>query len=316
MGEFKRSQPQVVKNFGPNDPLTLSPDTLSFGQQKTILTALQFITCIGLVPCLDQGVGVPLEKRSGFGKILSEPQKIPEEDRYLRLLHIIRVLLDCAQQPSLGGLILSRHLGDLLAGLLQICHSPLMIIKQTRSENVKKSLTELDSGVQVNPHLSHNTEQVDAKNKSYKEHIHSNQPLFSSPADIGSHPATTDETGDSDICRSHPYERKGANAEDGCATDTEMAFCQAELDKLLKKTYQPMVIKELLLLQGGPGGGKKTLSAGSSKNRLPRAPAWLTKICGHLLSERFRQPKGVHNVVKVVLDTGGRYVRNYMIMFL
>ena len=139
MEEFKKAQQVQVKKLGPNEGPPLSPDTLSFGQQKTVLTALQFIMCLGIVPCLEQGVGLPLEKRSGFGSILSGSEKIPESERFWRLLKIIRVLMECVELPSLGGLMLSRHLGDLLAGLLQLCHSPVSKIRTEQESDVEKS---------------------------------------------------------------------------------------------------------------------------------------------------------------------------------
>ena len=43
-------------------------------------------------------------------------------------------------------------------------------------------------------------------------------------------------------------------------------YCRYELEKILTKTFQPMVIKELLLLQGGPGGDR-----GSARNSLPQS---------------------------------------------
>ncbi|XP_071959551.1 transport and Golgi organization protein 6 homolog [Antedon mediterranea] len=75
-----------------------------------------------------------------------------------------------------------------------------------------------------------------------------------------------------------------------------------ELDALLNKLYQPMVIRELLLLQGGP---LKT-SGTKQKSPLSPAPAWLRKACGKLLSERLMKPDGVYNVLSGILHcTGG-----------
>uniref|UniRef100_A0A3Q2ZLE9 Transport and golgi organization 6 homolog (Drosophila) n=1 Tax=Kryptolebias marmoratus TaxID=37003 RepID=A0A3Q2ZLE9_KRYMA len=66
------------------------------------------------------------------------------------------------------------------------------------------------------------------------------------------------------------------------------------LRSLLGKVYQPIVIKELLILQGGP---KQVAGLGS-------APAWLRRLCGQLLSERLMQPNGVQAVVRAVLEGG------------
>ena len=290
MEEFKKTQQVQVKKLGPNDGPPLSPDTLSFGQQKTVLTTLQFITCLGIVPCLEQGVGLPLEKRSGFGSILSGSEKIPGSERCWRLLKIIRVLMECVELPSLGGLILSRHLGDLLAGLLQLCHSPVSKIRTEQKSTVEK-LCEKD----LVEGQSTSEGKVDAKT------------VFHSPADIGCQQAPTEVThqvtGKSAAFKSNNQLSKILDDRTSDKTNLsqkEEQYCRHELEKILTKTFQPMVIKELLLLQGGPGG-----SRGSSINTLPRAPRWLTQVCGRLLSERLMQPKGVQNVLKAVLDAGG-----------
>ncbi|XP_028287966.1 transport and Golgi organization protein 6 homolog [Parambassis ranga] len=78
------------------------------------------------------------------------------------------------------------------------------------------------------------------------------------------------------------------------------------LRKLLGKVYQPIIIKELLILQGGP---KQAVAAGnhsgsSSRAGLGSAPAWLRRLCGQLLSERLMQPNGVQAVIRAILEGG------------
>lgn len=90
-------------------------------------------------------------------------------------------------------------------------------------------------------------------------------------------------------------------------TVEECRSCKEALRKLLGKVYQPMVIKELLILQGGPRqSGPAVTSGGSSSCRagLGSAPAWLRRLCGQLLSERLMQPNGVQAVVRAVLEGG------------
>ncbi|XP_038562281.1 LOW QUALITY PROTEIN: transport and Golgi organization protein 6 homolog [Micropterus salmoides] len=79
----------------------------------------------------------------------------------------------------------------------------------------------------------------------------------------------------------------------------ECQSCKESLKSLLGKVYQPIVIKELLILQGGP-----KQSGSGSRAALAPAPAWLRRLCGELLSERLVQPSGVQAVVRAVL--GGR----------
>ncbi|XP_054896550.1 transport and Golgi organization protein 6 homolog [Poeciliopsis prolifica] len=81
----------------------------------------------------------------------------------------------------------------------------------------------------------------------------------------------------------------------------ECRSCKEALRNLVGKVYQPIVVKELLVLQGGP---KQSGPAGSSRAALGSAPAWLRRLCGQLLSERLMQPNGVQAVVRAVLEGG------------
>uniref|UniRef100_A0A3Q3JTX1 RNA polymerase II assembly factor Rtp1 C-terminal domain-containing protein n=1 Tax=Monopterus albus TaxID=43700 RepID=A0A3Q3JTX1_MONAL len=75
----------------------------------------------------------------------------------------------------------------------------------------------------------------------------------------------------------------------------ERQSCREAIKSLLGKVYQPVVIKELLILQGGPK------QVGSSSRS---APAWLRCLCGQLLSERLMQSNGVQAVVRAILEGG------------
>lgn len=125
-----RAAVEAAKLIPPSEPLTpgrappLAPDTLSLGQQKTLRTCLQFITFLGLCPHLSPGVGLPPERRSGFSSALGESPSFSPKDRLNRLAVCTETLLHCARLPALGSLIFSRHLGDLLAALAEIGHSP------------------------------------------------------------------------------------------------------------------------------------------------------------------------------------------------
>uniref|UniRef100_A0A3B4BMR7 Uncharacterized protein n=1 Tax=Periophthalmus magnuspinnatus TaxID=409849 RepID=A0A3B4BMR7_9GOBI len=79
-------------------------------------------------------------------------------------------------------------------------------------------------------------------------------------------------------------------------------MCRDNLKSLLGKVYQPIVIKELLILQG-----PKSVPVGSSGGREAqgRTPAWLRRLCGQLLSERLMQPHGVQAVVRAILEGTG-----------
>uniref|UniRef100_A0A4W6C1I8 Transport and golgi organization 6 homolog (Drosophila) n=1 Tax=Lates calcarifer TaxID=8187 RepID=A0A4W6C1I8_LATCA len=92
----------------------------------------------------------------------------------------------------------------------------------------------------------------------------------------------------------HRAERGGSEEEE------ERRSCREALRGLLGKVYQPIIIKELLILQGG---SKQSFSF-SYAGALGSAPAWLRRLCGQLLSERLMQPSGVQAVVRAILEGG------------
>uniref|UniRef100_A0A8C4QEQ9 TANGO6 N-terminal domain-containing protein n=1 Tax=Eptatretus burgeri TaxID=7764 RepID=A0A8C4QEQ9_EPTBU len=112
---------------------SLPPDVLSVGQQQTVRAALQFVSALGICPYLLSGVGVPWSSRSGFGPLL---QKMTTANAATwgtcdssicksRLVVCCSGMLVISEDPSLGSLVLARHLGDLLAALIQLCYSPI-----------------------------------------------------------------------------------------------------------------------------------------------------------------------------------------------
>jgi len=107
-------------------PLPL--DTLSLSQIKTVSAALQFVSGLGICPLLLPGVGIPLQLRSEAARKLMTKDTaggLSNADRYFRLAACVNTLLDCFKQQALMSVILSSHLCDLLASLIQVCHSPL-----------------------------------------------------------------------------------------------------------------------------------------------------------------------------------------------
>ena len=57
------------------------------------------------------------------------------ERKHTRLVAVTRFLLDLsASSPRLGSIVLAKHLGDLLAALLQLGHAPLMRPKKKDDE--------------------------------------------------------------------------------------------------------------------------------------------------------------------------------------
>ncbi|XP_073461676.1 transport and Golgi organization protein 6 homolog [Aquarana catesbeiana] len=206
----------------------LSPDALSIAQQKNVRSALQFVVSMGICPYLLPGIGLPLQHRSGFGALVCSMVSCDLPDVRTRRLYITcTTLLEVSQHPSLGSLLFTQHLGDLMAGLCQLGYCPT----KTKTEPVKEGRV---------------------KN----------------------------------------------------LTESERIQCKEALRGLIDQLYQPLVIKELIILQGGPRQGPHPSGASSSAQRAP-APAWLRRLSGQLLSERLMRPKGVQAVVHGILEGAG-----------
>ena len=77
----------------------------------------------------------------------------------------------------------------------------------------------------------------------------------------------------------------------------QRAWCKTELSNLLDSVYQPIVVKELMILQGF-GRPKQT----SGVAGICPPPRWLQRICGKLLSQRLMNKNGVQNVLKAIFD--------------
>ncbi|KAG7231145.1 hypothetical protein INR49_027185 [Caranx melampygus] len=102
----------------------------------------------------------------------------------------------------------------------------------------------------------------------------------------------------------HQTERKGTEEERDLSTE-EYQTCKGALRGLLGRVYQPLVIKELLILQGAPRqAAVGSVSGSSGRAAQGSAPAWLRRLCGQLLSERLMQPNGVQAVVRAILEGG------------
>ncbi|XP_010960840.2 transport and Golgi organization protein 6 homolog isoform X1 [Camelus ferus] len=98
-----------------------------------------------------------------------------------------------------------------------------------------------------------------------------------------------------------PTKRKPPNPEEEVLTEEERALSREALRDTLDQVYQPLAIRELLILQGGP---PQSCTDGKTQVR-GRAPAWLRRLCGELLSERLMRPSGVQAVVRGILEGAG-----------
>ncbi|XP_004431827.1 PREDICTED: transport and Golgi organization protein 6 homolog isoform X1 [Ceratotherium simum simum] len=98
-----------------------------------------------------------------------------------------------------------------------------------------------------------------------------------------------------------PTKRKPLKPEEEVLTEEERALSREALRNILDQIYQPLAVRELLILQGGP-----PQSCTDVKTQVRcRAPAWLRRLCGQLLSERLIRPSGVQAVVRGILEGAG-----------
>ncbi|XP_064315897.1 transport and Golgi organization protein 6 homolog isoform X2 [Phalacrocorax carbo] len=88
-------------------------------------------------------------------------------------------------------------------------------------------------------------------------------------------------------------------------SEAERTRCREALRHILDRVYQPLAVRELLILQGRPKQSPPSPGE-ETKPALARAPAWLRRLCGQLLSERLMRPSGVQAVVRGIMEgTGG-----------
>ncbi|XP_077993163.1 transport and Golgi organization protein 6 homolog [Glandiceps talaboti] len=96
---------------------------LSVNHQKTLESTIQFVVYLGIYPNLLPGVGIQLTRRSQFASLIENRTKFAFDCDY-QLLHCVKTLLCCCQNQYIKTLVLTKHLNDLFASLLQICHAP------------------------------------------------------------------------------------------------------------------------------------------------------------------------------------------------
>ena len=70
------------------------------------------------------------------------------------------------------------------------------------------------------------------------------------------------------------------------------------LDEIMDKSYQPMVIREILLLKSGP----PPLPNQRVQEKTSRPPLWLRKICGTYLQKYIMKPYGIQSVFLGMCD--------------
>lgn len=195
-----------------NQPPVMSPDTLSFTEQKLVKTLVQFVVCLGICRNMEPGVGLSMELRTGFSEIVKSMGSVEKEVKNgeLQLFKCVQVLMSCVTCSALGTLILTQHLSDLLAALLQLTHHGLIQHKQTcKTEATNNSLQ---------PDVSRCSQATKTTTRD----------------------TSTGVTPDQE-------EHEILDTE-----NVDYVYCKHALDQIVQKVYPPLLVNTLLLLQGGP----------------------------------------------------------------
>ena len=244
---------------------------LSISDQQVVKTVIQLIVVVGICPNFVKGVGIPIEQRTGFSGALGSRQdtKCPK-----CLYKCVMSLMSCLTEPTLSLVILSKHLADILAALMQLGYCQELCDKRT------------DPSPSMNNKL----------------------------------------TGNASICEGGVLISKLQQDE-----------CKKTLNNIVSKMYQPLIIRELLFLQGSMSGHRpnpkecdtgtavdKKSTARISKQKEfgklekaceerkddTRTPKWMKDVCGHLLSKCLMKKNGVQSVLRAVLEgVSGWYCR-------
>jgi len=118
----------------------LEADALSISQQKSVTSLLEMLVVLGILPNLLPGVGIPVIKRSDFLQIMFKDLPVYSIlEQYKQLVFTLDALLDLASHRSLSGLVLTKHMADIIAALVQISSAPLMKPKDTEEDYVTES---------------------------------------------------------------------------------------------------------------------------------------------------------------------------------
>ena len=108
---------------------------------------MQGIIFLGVIPNLFLGVGLPIQKRKKIYQIFSEKLQADEvgiddkmtlkKTKQEKLSFVLKNLMNLLNLDVFSSVILTKHLGDLLAGLIQVVFSPIMVMTEDANSEVK-----------------------------------------------------------------------------------------------------------------------------------------------------------------------------------
>ena len=289
---------------------------LSISDQQVVKTVIQLIVVLGICPNLLEGVGIPIQQRTGFSAALGSEQALPKCPRCL--YECVIILVSCLSEPSLSLVILSKHLADILAALVQlgycedVCNSIDQSVDPVIEDDKKlKGASKLASQVNL----------VTLKSERQDSLTNKDIPRVSLAQNSSKQNGKIDsKLSFSNTCKGGIFISK-----------VQQDKCKNALNNLINKMYQPLIIRELLFLQGSMSGDKasstesRTVRADSvATNKtspmpkesnavnvettclnggvVTRSPKWMKDVCGHLLSKCLMKKNGVQNVLRAVLE--------------
>ena len=312
---------------------SLDQQVLSVSDQNTISTCFQFVASLGICPNLLPGVGVPLEIRSGFGNLFQISNDAMRNEK--RLYYCIKTMVDCINQPVLGQLVLSRHLGDVLAGMLQILYAPTSSYEAVMTSSFNTIL----KWAKITKEKS--TEQEESEKRKTASGESKNETLVMKPCSSEESCFRERATDPSKAINfQHSENIADEKSSDHKTNDYIKIFineiekeeCSEILQRLLHTVYPPLIVRELLVLQGGMRQKPQTKTQGSvnkydqdsvknsseseKRSQVKRAslfttaPKWLWQVCGLLLSEMLMKANGLKAILKGILELSpsGKFV--------
>ena len=307
--EFSESSDPTVNSPArhPTPPKAL----LASAEEKTVFILLQFVVSLGLFPFLlpeaDHLLCLKLSHSSSLWKA-----ECPATTSACYLHSYCKVLVNMFKTPVVGLTIVSRHLSDALVALIQICYAPDDAVAPTQQVGRRER-----DGDPTSTHSAHASDLEGERQKCGNKQGGEGR---SRSKDGGGGGGGSDHGGNG-----------GGGGGSGGGKDDEMnspmlttmqkEWCLEKLTFLLNKTHQPLIVRELLNLQGpspksprmahskmkrvkGSGGGN-SMCTGPTKNPSVTTPKWLQRVCGKLLSERLMQKNGVHSTLIGIFDAIG-----------
>ena len=98
---------------------------LSVKQQQNVTTLTQLVIAFACLPSMLPGVGLPMDKRSKFYSLVLMEKSLSIEEKHQRLVNTTLELLELMEESTLSQILLTKHLGDILAILIQLSSAPL-----------------------------------------------------------------------------------------------------------------------------------------------------------------------------------------------